>query len=52
MATPTTVRGWVKSAIKIIEADFNRSADTHLIPMRLPAFPFINRASRNCLHRG
>lgn len=34
-------RPWVKHAIQIIEADFNRSADTHLIPLKLPAFPNI-----------
>lgn len=35
-------RNWVKQAIRIIEADFNRSADTHLLPLRLPAFPDIH----------
>ena len=35
-------RTWVKQAIRIIEADFNRSADTHLIPFHLPAFPDID----------
>ena len=34
-------REWVASAIRKIEADFNRSADTHLIPMDLPGFPGI-----------
>ncbi|HPA02287.1 MAG TPA: PLP-dependent cysteine synthase family protein [Chiayiivirga sp.] len=34
-------RAWVASAIRTIEADFNRSADTHLIPMSLPGFPGI-----------
>lgn len=34
-------RLWVKQAIRIIEADFNRSADTHLVPLTLPAFPNI-----------
>lgn len=34
-------RNWVKQAIRIIEADFNRSADTHLLTLRLPAFPDI-----------
>lgn len=33
---------WAKQAIRIIEADFNRSADTHLVPLRLPAFPKID----------
>lgn len=27
---------WVQQAVKIIEADFNRSSDTHLIKLRLP----------------
>lgn len=35
-------RSWVKHAVHVIEADFNRSADTHLIPMTLPAFPGID----------
>lgn len=35
-------RPWVKQAVRIIEADFNRSADTHLIPLNLPAFPGID----------
>ncbi|MGO1117944.1 PLP-dependent cysteine synthase family protein [Rhodovibrionaceae bacterium A322] len=35
-------RDWVETAITAIEADFNRSADTHLIPCRLPAFPEID----------
>ncbi|HVK52652.1 MAG TPA: PLP-dependent cysteine synthase family protein [Pseudoxanthomonas sp.] len=32
-------RDWVAEAMRIIEADFNRSADTHLIPLVLPAYP-------------
>jgi len=35
-------RAWVADAIRKIEADFNRSADTHLIPMALPGFPGID----------
>ncbi len=35
-------RTWVASAIRTIEADFNRSADTHLIPMALPGFAGID----------
>ncbi len=35
-------REWVAHAIHTIEADFNRSADTHLIPMPLPGFPGID----------
>jgi cysteine synthase A len=40
-ARTSTARAWTASAIRRIEADFNRSADTHLIPMRLPGFPGI-----------
>lgn len=32
---------WVKHAISEIEADFQRSADTHLIRLNLPTFPGI-----------
>ncbi|VTR27810.1 Uncharacterised protein [Serratia fonticola] len=32
---------WVKYAIGEIEADFQRSADTHLIRLNLPEFPGI-----------
>ena len=35
-------RAWTASAIRRIEADFNRSADTHLIPLPLPGFPGID----------
>jgi len=35
-------RQWEAAAIARIEADFNRSADTHLIPMPLPGFPGID----------
>ncbi|MGO1076853.1 PLP-dependent cysteine synthase family protein [Inquilinus sp. CA228] len=34
-------RAWVDDAIRTIEADFNRSADTHLIPLALPGAPGI-----------
>lgn len=34
-------REWVAAAIHKIEADFNRSADTHLIPMELAGFAGI-----------
>src|SRR5690606_709843 len=33
---------WTRAAIRRIEADFNRSADTHLIPLALPGFPGID----------
>lgn len=32
---------WIHEAIRRIEADFNRSADTHLIPLALPGYPDI-----------
>jgi cysteine synthase A len=32
-------RVWVSDALRRIEADFNRSADTHLLRQELPAFP-------------
>lgn len=35
-------RDWVAAAIHKIEADFNRSADTHLIPLELPGYPGID----------
>jgi len=35
-------RSWVAASIQKIEADFNRSADTHLIPLPMPAFPGID----------
>lgn len=35
-------RQWVASAIRKIEADFNRCADTHLIPLPLPGYPGID----------
>ena len=34
-------RNWVAHAIEIIEADFNRSSDTHLLRVPLPASPGI-----------
>lgn len=35
-------RQWLANAIQLIEADFNRSADTHLIPLSLPGYPQID----------
>jgi cysteine synthase A len=32
-------RAWTSEAVRRIEADFNRSADTHLIRIELPRFP-------------
>lgn len=34
-------RGWLSEAVRRIEADFNRSADTHLIRVALPACPGV-----------
>ncbi|MGH7067656.1 MAG: PLP-dependent cysteine synthase family protein [Acetobacteraceae bacterium] len=34
-------RNWVAEAIRAIAADFNRSADTHLLRLKLPATPGI-----------
>ena len=35
-------RPWQAQAIRRIEADFNRSADTHLIALPLPAYPGVD----------
>lgn len=32
---------WVRDAVSAIEADFQRSADTHLIRLTLPDYPGI-----------
>ncbi len=37
----TDRRAWVHQAIQRIEADFQRSADTHLLPLALPGHPGI-----------
>ncbi|MBD9481837.1 PLP-dependent cysteine synthase family protein [Pseudomonas sp. PDM14] len=34
-------RQWTREALRIIEADFQRSADTHLIPLELPGLPGV-----------
>lgn len=34
----TTNTSWLSTAISLIEADYQRSADTHLIPLPLPSF--------------
>jgi cysteine synthase A len=34
-------RSWVDQAVRIIEADFNRSADTHLLRVPMPAVPRV-----------
>lgn len=35
-------RAWVREAIRRIEADFQRSSDTHLIALPLPGFPGVD----------
>jgi len=35
------MRTWLMQAIRKIEADFNRSSDTHLIPLQIPGAPDI-----------
>ena len=37
-----SARDWVHEAIRRVEADANRSADTHLVPVALPAFPEVD----------
>ena len=37
-ASLSTSAPWLHEAIACIEADYQRSADTHLIPLRLPSF--------------
>jgi cysteine synthase len=38
---PIIARDWTAEAIRRIDADFNRSADTHLIPVELSGYPEI-----------
>ena len=40
-ATNDVRRAWVREAIRRIEADFQRSSDTHLIPLETPGFPGV-----------
>ncbi|WBA18679.1 PLP-dependent cysteine synthase family protein [Salinivibrio kushneri] len=42
MTTPQPCHTWVGNAIRLIEADFKRSADTHLIKLDLPSFTDID----------
>ncbi len=42
MAVDSPNRDWCDEAMRRIEADFQRSADTHLVPLPLPAFPGID----------
>ncbi len=34
-------RAWTHDAVRRVEADANRSADTHLVPLLIPAFPRV-----------
>lgn len=36
---PGSCRQWTNEAIRRIEADYNRSADTHLVPLPVPGYP-------------
>jgi len=36
------MRPWVNEAIRIIDADFQRTADTHLIKLPLPCYPNVD----------
>jgi cysteine synthase A len=38
----SSARAWVHEALRRIEADFQRSSDTHLIPLPLPGFPGVD----------
>jgi cysteine synthase len=38
---PTPSRRWVNDAVALLEQEFARSADTHLLRLELPAFPRI-----------
>ena len=41
MTEMTNQRAWISHAVHLIEADFNRSADTHLLSVPLPGVPNI-----------
>jgi hypothetical protein len=41
MGNSSADRAWVADAVRIIEADFNRSADTHLLSLPLPGAPHV-----------
>jgi cysteine synthase A len=40
--TSRTSRDWVDEAVRLVEADANRSADTHLVRFPLPSFPHVD----------
>ncbi len=35
-------RAWIREAVRAIEADFQRSSDTHLVPVAMPGLPGID----------
>ena len=41
-ASSASHRAWVREAVRRIDADFQRSSDTHLIPVALPGFAGIS----------
>ena len=42
MEYPATRREWTKEAVRKLEADFNRSSDTHLFKYNVPGLPGID----------
>lgn len=40
--SPRVDRAWTREAVRRIDADFQRSSDTHLIPLALPGFAGID----------
>jgi cysteine synthase A len=40
--TSRTARAWLDEAVRRVEADANRSADTHLVRVPLPSFPDVD----------
>ena len=36
------MKSWTTAAIRKIEADYNRSSDTHLIPLNIPSTPDVH----------
>jgi hypothetical protein len=47
---PQADRDWIARSVEIIEADFNRSADTHLLLAPMPPIGrFMGGRQRHCL---
>lgn len=42
MSREIPARAWAREAVRRIEADVQRSSDTHLIPVALPGFPGVS----------